>query len=155
MFLRFVRVRRVATAGRVALVTSAAWAQPAAPKAAAPSTSVRSVATVMQIMHAMVIPASDAVFKAAGEPPKDDAAWTALLNSAVTLTESGNLLLIGNRPAGRAEWMRMARAMVDAGAGAMKAVEGKNAEALSTASDQIYETCEACHAKYLKKSPLR
>ena len=59
--------------------------------------AVRIVASVNRIMHAMVIPSSDAIFKAAGEAPKDDKRWTDLENSAVTLAEGGNLLMIGRR----------------------------------------------------------
>jgi hypothetical protein len=124
-------------------------ARPAAP--AAQSSSVRAVGTVMQVMHAIVIPASDAVFKAGGDPPADDKGWTTAENQAVALAESGNLLMIGNRVRDRGDWMKMSRALVDAAATAVKAAQAKNADAMSTASDAVYETCEACHLKYLKK----
>lgn len=126
--------------------------QTASKPAAAPApASIRTVATVKQLMHIAVIPSSDAVFKAAGEPPKTDDAWSEVRDCALALAESGNLLMIGTRVQDRLSWLRFSRAMVDAAAGAAKAAEAKNADALSTASDQIYETCETCHAKYMKK----
>ena len=113
--------------------------------------AVRIVASVKQIMQAMVIPTSDAVFKAAGDAPKDDKGWADLENSAVTLTESGNLLMIGSRVRDSGDWMKMSPAMVDAAATTLKAIEGKSPAALSASSDAVYETCETCHGKYLPK----
>ena len=124
------------------------------PQTSAPARAVvgvRTIATVKQVMRAIVIPASDALFKAAGEPPTDEAGWTAVQLQALAVAEGGNLLMIGNRPMDRAEWMLMSRTMVDAAAQAATAAEKKDGGALSTASDKVYETCEACHAKYLKK----
>jgi|SoiMethySBSTD1v2_1073268.scaffolds.fasta_scaffold172936_2 hypothetical protein len=112
---------------------------------------VRTVGTTLQVMHAIVKPASDAVFAAGGEPPKDAKAWTALENQAIALAESGNLLMLGDRAKDQGDWMKFSRALVDASAGAVKAAQAKNADAMSTASDAVYETCEACHMKYLKK----
>jgi hypothetical protein len=112
---------------------------------------VRTVATVKQVMRFMVIPASDALFKVAGEPPSNDAGWAAVELQALAVAEGGNLLMIGNRPMDRAEWMRLSRAMVEAASEAATAAGKKDAAALSTAGDKVYETCEACHAKYMKK----
>ena len=123
-------------------------ARPRAPSAAA---SVRTVGTVLQVMHAIVIPASDAVFAAGGEAPKDDKGWTALQNQAIALAESGNLLMLGDRVKDTGDWLKMSRALVDAAATALKAAQAQNANALSTASDAVYDTCESCHSKYLKK----
>jgi hypothetical protein len=127
-------------------------AAPAPPRRTAPPpATVRPVATMKQLMTEMIKPASDAVFKAASEAPSTAAAWTELHGQALALAEEGNLLMIGNRPPDRGEWMRMSRAMIDAAASAVKAIDAKNADALSMAGDQIYETCESCHAKYMKR----
>ena len=143
---------------QVSVVAGLAPAPPAAasrgrgaPAAAAQAAGVRTVATVKQLMHAIVIPASDAVFEGGGEPPKTDAAWDAIETKAIALAESGNLLMVGTRPVDRLDWMKMSRAMVDASAGAVNAARKKDAAALSAASDAVYETCAACHAKYMKQ----
>ena len=47
--------------------------------------------------------------------------------------------------------MKMSRAMTDTAATALKAIEGKNAAALSASSDTVDGTCETCHGKYLPK----
>ena len=141
-----------------ALVVTAQTAKPAAPKpavpkpaAAAPASSIRIVATTKQLMHIATIPASDKVFKAAGDPPKTDEAWAEVRDCGLAVAESGNLLMIGSRIVDRTTWMQYSRAMVDAAANVAKAAEAKNGEALSMASDALYDTCETCHAKYLKK----
>ena len=139
-------------AGSVALTAQTAQRQlptPAAPARAV--AGIRTVATVKQLMHAIIIPSSDALFKAAGDPPSNDAGWTVAQLQALAVAEGANLLMLGNRPVDRAEWMLMSRAMLDAASQAASAAEKKNATALSAAGDQVYETCEACHAKYQKK----
>jgi hypothetical protein len=126
----------------VALVSAVVAAQ-------APAT--RPVETVKQVMQVLTIPASEAIFKAAGEPPTTDAAWAELQRHAAALAESGNLLMTGARVVDRGDWLKFSRALVDAAGTGAQAAAKKDADALSTASDAIYETCETCHAKYMKK----
>ena len=57
----------------------------------------QTVGTVRQIMLGIVAPAADVMFKAPNRPPKDDDAWTIVQNSALTLAEAGNLLMIPAR----------------------------------------------------------
>jgi cytochrome c553 len=113
--------------------------------------TLKPVATVKQLMTALVVPSSDVVFNATSDPPKTDQQWAAVWNNALALAESGNLLMIGPRARDGATWMKMARAQVDAAQAALKAAEAKNLEDLATAGDQIYETCAACHERYMDK----
>jgi hypothetical protein len=139
-------------ASAVALVAQSTPRQlPTPTRPARAVVAIRTVATVKQLMHAIVIPSSDELFKAAGEPPSSDAGWTAVQHHALAVAEAGNLLMMGNRPVDRTSWMTMSRAMVDAAADAAAAAEKKSGDALSAAGDKVYETCETCHAKYMKK----
>lgn len=143
----------IVAGGAIALVAQAPQ-QRQMPTPSSPARAVagvRAVATVKQLMHAIIIPSSDALFKAAGEPPSNDAGWNAAQLQALAVAEGANLLMMGNRPVDRAEWMMMARAMLEAASTAASAAEKKNKDDLSAAGDKVYETCEACHAKYLKK----
>lgn len=110
----------------------------------------RPIATVGQLMTALTIPASDAVFKQLADTPSTDDQWIAAQNAAIALAESGNLLMIGSRVRDKGAWLQMSLAMVDAAAAARNAAESRNVDALSAASDTIVETCTACHYKYLK-----
>jgi cytochrome c556 len=124
------------------LVTVAATAQQEAPSAPA---------TVKGVMVTMTVPASDVIFDAASEPPKDHQQWVAVRTSALMLAESGKLLMTGERAKDGTTWMEMARALVDQAEATLKAAEARNGDALSKAGDDVYLTCETCHARYMDK----
>lgn len=81
--------------------------------------------------------------------PKTDADWAAVRNAAVTVAESGNLLMMVPRAKDGDEWMQRAQEMISAGEDAMRAAEAKNAERLFTVGGDIYDSCSNCHRKYL------
>jgi len=109
---------------------------------------IRTIATTLEVMETMTIPLSDAVFEAAAEPPRDDAAWAALRQKAVALAEAGNLLLLGSRVVDQSAWVVKARAQVDGAAAVADAAAAKDADRLSTTGDALYDTCVGCHALY-------
>ena len=53
----------------------------------------RAPATAKEVMTTMTVPASDAIFNAAANPPASPDDWAAVRSSAVTLAESGRLLM--------------------------------------------------------------
>ena len=124
----------------------------------APGPPLKPVGTVRQIMEGTVHPSSEVIFEAVGTiitmsgvqeiAPKSDEEWTGVWNNALTLAEAGNLLMMGDRPKDRDEWMKRAQALRDAGVLAMKAAEARNAEALFSAGGTVYEACEQCHYRY-------
>jgi hypothetical protein len=81
--------------------------------------------------------------------PKTDEQWTAVRNAAVTVTESGNLLMMSPRAKDGGEWMKRAQDMINAGDAAIKAAESKNPERLFAVGGDIYEACSNCHREYL------
>ena len=111
--------------------------------------SVKPVASVTQLMRAMVIPASNALFNVAGEAPEADSDWDAVENNAVILAESGNLLLVGNRAKDQV-WTKTSLAMVDAGAAALKAA--RDVDAIIEVGNQIVDACETCHDTHWDRS---
>ena len=114
----------------------------------APTTSVRTLANVLQLHELLISPASDAVFNAASEPPTDAKGWTAARNQALVLAEASNLLMVGSRVRDNGNWMKMSRALVDAAALAASAAEKKDAKALAAATDSITVACMECHRPY-------
>jgi hypothetical protein len=108
-----------------------------------------SAATTRQVMLAMTVPTSNAVFAAGGEAPADDAAWALAEANAVMLAESGQFLKSGARPVDAQNWMQFSNALITAAESAAQAAHEKNSEKLSAASDAIYQTCENCHKQYL------
>ena len=112
------------------------------------------VAGVYQLMKAIIIPNAEVVWNVAMEAPQDDPEWTAVQNSALTLAESGNLLMIGSRAKDQGDWVKAAQALVDEATVALRAAEAKNEDALLEAGDRLLRTCSGCHRQY-KKSPPR
>jgi len=115
---------------------------------AAPQDADKAAQTVEQVMTTMTIPASDAIFAAASEPPKDDAQWVALRTSVRTLGESGRLLLKTGPSKDDAEWIEMARALVTESEVMLKAIDAKDAERIAEAGDDMYLNCKACHDRF-------
>jgi hypothetical protein len=102
--------------------------------------------TTKEIMATMTVPGSDAIFAAASDNPS----WDAVRKGAVLVEESGQLLMTGARVRDREGWLQNARELVArAGAARRIADTTKNADALIEASDRLYETCKACHDRYM------
>jgi cytochrome c556 len=115
------------------------------------ATPFQPIASVQELMRAMTIPSSDAVFKAQGETPTDDAGWLALQTNALVLAESGNLLMLGERARDTGKWRTDAVGLINAAASAVKAARAKNADQFGQAADAVYNACEACHKDYPPK----
>ncbi|HTE42216.1 MAG TPA: hypothetical protein VK629_15425 [Steroidobacteraceae bacterium] len=118
--------------------------------APAPVMPFRVVATVKQVMKGIVEPASNALFAAAGEAPKDDAGWQAVEYNALAVVESANLLMMDGRAIDQGEWMKHATAMMDKAMVAVDAARAKDAAKLGETGDALYSACEDCHKLYLK-----
>ena len=120
----------------------------------------KPIADTKLLMQAVVDPTADELWDAVRTivdkegtheiRPKSNEEWTAARNHAVTLAESGNLLMMVPRAKDGGEWMALSRAMVDQAERAIKAADAKNADELFTVGGDIYETCSNCHQKYLE-----
>jgi cytochrome c556 len=118
------------------------------PQAEAPQPAFKPVGTVMQIMEAVIIPSSNAIWNVPAEAPKNDEEWASVRNSALALAEAGNLLMIGDRAKDQDAWMKAAQTLVAAGTTAFRAAEAKDVDAIMAAGDEIYNSCEGCHMQY-------
>jgi hypothetical protein len=144
------RRRRIAFSLSIVLVCALGCGGEAPPPFAA-------VADTHTLMHAVVEPSADVIWDAvqtiiteAGVEeirPRTDEEWDAVRSSAVTLAESGNLLMMPPR-AKDGDWMRSARALIDTGTSAIEAIDAKDADQLFEVGGHIYSVCTSCHAKY-------
>jgi hypothetical protein len=107
------------------------------------------VATVRQVMDAITVPASDAVWQAASEAPANAEEWLVVEHAALALAESGNLLLMEGRAVDRGAWTEEALVLVRAAERAAEAARNRNLDELSSAGDVIYESCLSCHQLYM------
>jgi cytochrome c5 len=123
-----------------------------------PSSPMKPVVTVAELMQGVVDPAADVVWGAVGTIvteqgvqeifPRNDEQWGVVRTNAMILAESGNLLMVEGRARDRAEWITMSRALAQAGAVAVKAAEARDADAILAVGEQVYDACNACHRKY-------
>lgn len=130
---------RISIAAIVALLATGAVAQ---------RSSMRPVASVTEVMKAMVIPASNALFDVPRQVPEDDAAWETVRNHAIVLAESGNLLLMQGRAEDSEVWKSTSVALVEAGEAALEAAKARDVDAILEVGNQIIDACERCHEKH-------
>ena len=128
--------------------------------ACAQQTPFRPVTTVKELMNATIEPTAEVVFDAAVwengvsiGAPKNDEEWDAVRNNALTLAESGNLLMMPPRAKDDVGWMIRSQALVDAGESAARAAKARNLDAVFVAGGQIYQACTGCHQQYIAAAP--
>jgi hypothetical protein len=139
-------------AGTVMIIAAAGCAGgPAAPP-------YKPIADTKLLMEAVIDPQADHIWDSAGSietmtelrelGPKTAEEWTSLRNSSVALAEAGNLLMMVPR-ARDEEWIRLAGALVDAGAEAIRAADSRDVGKVFEAGGTIYSVCQNCHTKYI------
>ena len=128
----------------VAVILSGAFAV-----AQAPSEPLQPAATVRQLMLDLIHPASNDILVAVyrGVPDKEQE-WAAVRRNALTLAESGNLLMARGRARDDGDWMKDARALVEVGTAAYKAAQAKDLKALAALADSLDRSCTTCHQQY-------
>jgi hypothetical protein len=133
------------------------WRRPAAAffllaalaRAQAPSDAQMPAATMKQIMLDLIHPSSNEILLVINRGgPKEDKEWAAVRRSALTLAESGALLLRRAPVHDLAEWAKDARMLADAGAAAYKAAQAKDTAALAAMAAPLDQSCTACHRQY-------
>ena len=117
--------------------------------AQAPSESFPPAASVKQLMLDLIHPSSNDILLAINRGgPKEEREWAAVRRSAVTLAESGNILMMRGRARDQMDWMKDAKLLVDAGNAAYKAAQAKDGAALAAAAGALDASCTTCHKQY-------
>lgn len=117
--------------------------------AQAPSESFPPSATMKQLMVDLIHPASNDILLFVNRgASKDEKEWAAVRRSAVTLAESGSLLMLRGRARDQGEWIKDARMLMDVGTAAYKAAQAKDVKALAALTDAIDASCTTCHKQY-------
>jgi hypothetical protein len=119
----------------------------------------KPVADTKLLMQAIIDPSADELWNAVRTTvdkegthefrPRTNEEWAVVRNHAVTLAESGNLLMMVPRAKDGDEWMKRSREMIDQAERAIKAADARNADELFAVGGDIYEACSTCHEKYL------
>ncbi len=126
---------------------------------APPSPPFTMVVGNKQLMAEVIEPAADTYWDAVGSTsdkngitehaPRTDEEWTAVRNSATTVAEAGNLLMMSPRALNQGEWMTLARGMVEAGVKAREAAQAHDVQKVFDAGADLYESCVKCHSVYV------
>ena len=124
----------------------------------APAGPYKPVATMDELMDGTIAPAAEIFWEsvsttisAAGvdeKYPRTNDEWEAVWGGAMTIAESGNLLMMPSRVRDE-EWVRLASALVDAGVEGAKAARSRNPETILEVGEKIYNVCTECHMKYI------
>jgi hypothetical protein len=123
--------------------------EPSAP--AVPASSFTDASTGAQIHAALLTPGSDTLYAAESKPPTTAEGWTAVEAGAAKVVEGAALMQTGLRPTGRAEWVRIAKAVQDNAEKSAEAARNKNADALAAADGDFTTQCEDCHNAFRDK----
>jgi hypothetical protein len=125
-----------------------------------PSPPFNTVLTLPQLMNWVLDPAADGIWNAIswvsttkGEKviaPHTEAEWEALRNSAATLMEASNLLMLEGRAKDNQQWMISSRNLSKAAEKTLLAVQAKDVDAIFAVGAEIENACESCHIQYAK-----
>ena len=66
----------------------------------------------------------------------------------MTLIESGNLLMLGNRARDTDQWYAYSQDMIDAAAVALEAAQARDADRIFDSGEVVYNACNNCHNIY-------
>jgi hypothetical protein len=120
----------------------------------------KPVASVDDVMDAIVIPSSQALFDSVvyvnGEltqSPKTDDEWNQLRMQAIAVAEAGNLLLMPPRARDSEDWLKLSNALTDAAMRVEQAADAKSIDLMLQTGGELYGACTACHEKYLMEQP--
>lgn len=150
---------RAALGLALALLATGGCSRPAPAEPAPKLPPFLPIAENKLLMAAVVDPAADAVWESVSiridktgehdKSPKTDAEWAAVRNGAVTLAESGNLLMISPRAKDTDEWMKLSRALVETSFKAVQAAQERDTKKLLDIGGDLDQACENCHVKYM------
>ena len=125
----------------------AASVQPAAP----------AVASVLELMDGIVVPAAGVVYDSVATTvtregvqetrPQNDREWQRVAGNAAALIEAAQLLTMEGR-AREGDWATIAKAMGDAAAQVRAAAQKKDAEGILAGGELLNNSCDNCHRKF-------
>ena len=124
-----------------------------------PEIPFQGTANMHDFMVWAMEPAADVIWDSAGYiitaegevdlQPTTQEGWDHVRNSATTVAELGNVLMIPGYRADTEDWVAYSAGLVRAGMKARAAAEAQDADALFQAGGELYNVCRACHNRYM------
>jgi len=81
--------------------------------------------------------------------PTTEEEWHNIEDHAAMIMETANLLILPGRGPNNEEWIRLSKKLAVTGELAFKAAQAKDVDALFDAGGAIYQSCLACHERYI------
>jgi cytochrome c556 len=116
-----------------------------APQQVNPDTSVK------KNMQQVTMPASNIVFAVANVEPRNAQDWQQVKRNALNLVASGEWLLSSPANKDQHVWQQSAKTLLAAATAVAKAADANDVEAVNNAGNDLYTSCESCHAHYPTK----
>ena len=120
----------------------------------------KAVVDTKLLMQAVIDPDADEIWDAVKTivtakgteeiRPRTNEEWDRVRKYAITLAESGNLLMMVPRAKDGGEWMERSKELIETSERAIRAAEARSPDQLFTAGGDIYEACSNCHRKYME-----
>lgn len=117
------------------------------------------VATVLELMESVIAHAAEEYWGAVlvvvddtgvtEDYPKTDEEWEEVWAAAMSIAESGNLLMMAPRAVDNGAWMQFSTSLVEVGVLAAAAAQAKDPERVFEAGEQVYNVCVGCHMRYI------
>ena len=129
--------------------------------AQAPSYTPKPYGNLKQVMRSIALPNSVVILGLQDHPPKNDMEWQAVVNSAVAIEETYNLIMIPGRiqstgqpvPVQAADYAKFAAALAPAGKDCLIAALKKSKDAIGNCTDSLTQACDNCHKVYRDAPP--
>ena len=179
IILAFICLTAIVAAQAAKPAAPAAKPATAAPqKAASRPAASKPTGNLAQVMRGILFPNSNLIFDAQsndpGAPPKKVegsgasatfaniyTGWQVVENAAIALAEAADLITKPGRvcsngkpvPVQRADFMKYAEGLREAGRAALEAAKTKNQDKVVEVTDKVAEACSNCHEVYRDKGP--
>lgn len=119
----------------------------------------KAVVDTKTLMSAMLERQADIVWESVSDTiigneiierrPHTDEEWQAVRNAAISVTETGNLLMIVPRAQDGDGWMKASAALIAQGERMIAAIDRKDAKAVFDVGSDLYDSCVNCHMHYM------
>ena len=123
----------------------------------------KPVASIHDLMHDVIYPHAEVVWDSVGTVidqegtheirPGSEDEWERVMQSALTVAEAGNLLMMEGRAKDSGDWMEHASALIDSATLAIEAANNRDSDAVFDIGGEIYNACNNCHEQYWEKPP--
>lgn len=134
-------------------------ADSAAAESAAVESHYKPVATVRDLMRGPITLSAEVYWESVSmivdaegahqNEPETDEEWFEVWSAAISLAESGNLLLMPTRNVDEPEWRQFSEDLIDAGLAAAQVAADRDFMGVLEHGGYIYEVCLACHETYV------